>query len=462
MNELCTYNATELAAVIRKGEVSSREVVQAHLDRIEEINGDVNAVTMTLAESALAAADAADSADALQRQRPLHGVPYTIKENIDLVGTPTTQGIPALAEAFPETTAPIVERMNSAGAIPLARTNLPEMGSRLDTDNPLRGRTYNPWDRTRTPGGSSGGEGAAIATGMSPLGLGNDIGGSLRNPAFCCGIAALKPTVGRVPFVVEGSLDLGAAAEFLTDGPMARSVADLRLGLSILAGRHPLDPKSIDAPLTGPQPATLRAGLVTSVPGVDIAGTTVAEIKRAGSILAEQGWIVEEVQAPELDRVVDMWGKVLTSDMADTFEEMSNVVTPELLHLLKGMEAHFEPASVTLDAMLGERRRLRIVWSQFLEQYPVVVAPTWPGVPFLCDADFDPDNGPDLMIETMRFITPGNGLGIPGLALPMGVADGLATGVQIYADLWREDLCLLAGECIEREVETPTPIDPVL
>ncbi|MEM7016290.1 MAG: amidase family protein [Pseudomonadota bacterium] len=463
MNELCKQTATELAALIRKGDVSSREVVEAHLDRIEEVNGDINAITLTLTDSALAAADQADSASATERMRPLHGVPYTIKENIDCVGTPTTQGLPALAEAIPSSNAPIVERMNNAGAIPLARTNLPEMGSRIDTDNPLRGRTYNPWDRSRTPGGSSGGEGAAIATGMSPIGLGNDIGGSLRNPAYCCGIAALKPTVGRVPFVMEGGVaSVGAGGEFLTDGPMARSVADLRLGLSILAGRHIKDPKSVDGPLTGPMPSVLKAGLVTSIPGTELATATVNEINRAGEILAAQGWEVETVEPPELDTVMDIWGKVLFSGMGDDFlSELGNLLTPELIEFMRQMGQHFDSGSVSLDDMLGERQRLRTIWSQFLTDNTVIIGPTWTNIPFPCDADLDPETGLATFIDMVRFIVPGNALGIPGLALPTGVADGLATGIQIYADLWREDLCLLAGECIERAVDTPTPIEPV-
>jgi len=198
MNELCTYSAVELAALIRKGRASSREVVEAHLARIDEVNGDINAVTMSLTETALTAADLADSADARTRQRPLHGVPFSIKENIDLVGTPTTQGLPIYAEAFPDNSAPIVTRMIEAGAIPIARTNLPELGARVDTDNPLRGRTFNPWDRGRTPGGSSGGEAAAIATGMSPFGLGNDIGGS-RIYAWACPFSPVVTSRIRSP-----------------------------------------------------------------------------------------------------------------------------------------------------------------------------------------------------------------------------------------------------------------------
>jgi amidase len=352
--------------------------------------------------------------------------------------------------------------MNSAGAIPIARTNLPEAGLRIDTENPLRGRTFNPWNKKLTPGGSSGGEAVAIATGMSPMGLGNDIGGSLRNPAYCCGIAALKPTAGRVPFAIEGEVGgLGAASlEFVSDGPMARTVTDLRLGLSIIAGRHAKDPRTVDVPLTGPVPSPLRAGIVTSIPGCELPPATIAAIEKSGEILSGQGWEVTTVEPPELERVLDVWGNILLEGMADGLEEMSNLLSPEIHQQLIEVEKYFNPGSGSLNATLGERQRLRILWSQFLTEHTVVVGPTWTNLPFPCNADLIPVSGAELVVNTLRFIVPGNALGIPGLALPMGVEDGLATGVQIYADLWRDDLCLLAGQCIERGVDAITPIDP--
>ncbi len=179
VNELCNRSAIELAAMIRSREVSSREVIDAHLARIEEFNPVVNAITVVLGDQARAAADAIDRIPATG---PLHGVPITVKENIDLLGTPTTSGLTVLAEALPSANAPIVDRMLAAGAIPIGRTNLPELGLRIDTSNRLRGRTGNAWNPALTPGGSSGGEGSAIGARMSPLGLGNDIGGSLRAP----------------------------------------------------------------------------------------------------------------------------------------------------------------------------------------------------------------------------------------------------------------------------------------
>jgi amidase len=227
--ELWSRSATDLAELIQKKEVSSVEVVESHLRRIEAVNPSVNAITVVLGESAL---EAARIADANPGTGPLHGVPFTVKENIDCTGSATTQGVPALAEAMPPRDAPVVERMKAAGAIPIARTNLPEFGLRISTSNPLRGRTLNPWDPTRVAGGSSGGEASSLATGMSPIGLGNDIGGSLRNPAYCCGVIGLKPTTGRIPHA--SSLppeDPGLAEQLMgVEGPMARHVKDVRLG----------------------------------------------------------------------------------------------------------------------------------------------------------------------------------------------------------------------------------------
>ena len=253
MSELWCRSALELAAMIRDGEVSSREVVQAHLDRIEAVNPHLNAIVRLLPDQALAAADAADRAVADGAGLgPLHGVPLTVKENIDLAGTPTTNGIPALAEAVAPVDAPQRERLRAAGAIPVGRTNLPDFGLRVHTDSALHGLTRNPWNPQRTPGGSSGGEGAALATGMSPLGLGNDLGGSLRNPAHCCGIASIKPSTGAVPAAtVIPPEDYPITYQLMTvEGVMARRVADVRAAFTVMAGQHPRDPLSVPAVFT--------------------------------------------------------------------------------------------------------------------------------------------------------------------------------------------------------------------
>ena len=457
--DLWRNSAIELAAMIRSKQVTSREVVQSHLDRIAAINPKVNAVTVVLADSALTAADHADKTPPVG---PLHGVPFTVKENIDCVGSATTNGVPALAEAMPPIDAPVVQRMKAAGAIPIARTNLPEMGLRITTDNPLRGRTLNPWSAERTAGGSSGGEGVALATGMSPIGLGNDIGGSLRNPAFCNGITSLKPTVGRIPHASSiAPQDGGISADImLVEGPMARHVKDVRLGYEILSGRDPRDPGSVDAPLAGDEPSNKTVAVVTEIPGVQLAPSAIAAIKDAAQALKDAGWQLVETQPPELERVTEIWAHVLAGDLRPTIGELRQIMTPAPVAMLENLFAKFASAQLSLPAVHAERNRLCRMWSEFFAQYPIMIGPTWTDIQFLHDADMDPNIGADMTVDQLRFITPANVLGIPAAAVPTGVANGLPTGVQVYADRWREDLCLSAAEIIEAQLGHVCPIDP--
>ncbi len=461
MTQLYQKPAHELAALIRNRDVSSREVVQAHLDRIDQVNGAVNAVTVVLRDSALAAADTADASEPCG---PFHGVPFTIKENIDFLGQPTVNGVPAFAEAMPTQDAPVVARMKAAGAIPIGRTNMPEMGLRLSTDNPIRGRTLNPWNNELTAGGSSGGDAVALATGMTPLGLGNDIGGSLRNPAYCNGTTSLKPTQGRIPHALSiEPQDAGMAVQaMLVEGPMARSVADLKIALGVLAGRDPRDPVSVDVPLQGPAPHHKKAALVTDIQGGPIPAATLAEIERAGAALKAAGWDVEHAQPPELARVSEIWGFVLSADFTELLPVLEMILSAPLHAMVSKLCETYAPSKLPNPHIHAERSRLTRLWSEFFAAYPVVVGPTWCCTPWPADADLDPETGLETLTDTVRFITPGNVLGLPSVALPMGTADGLPTGIQIYSDLWREDLCLDAAGIIEAQVETPTPIDPVL
>lgn len=460
-DDLWRNSATELAELIRNKAVSSREVVESHLHRIEAVNPSVNAITRVLAESAL---EAADKADASPASGPLHGVPFTIKENIDCVGSPTTQGVPAMADAMPTQDSPVVERMKLAGAIPLARTNLPEFGLRIHTDNPLHGLTRNPWDQTRTAGGSSGGEGVALATGMSPIGLGNDIGGSLRNPAFCNGITSIKATTGRIPWAhsIEPVSQSIAYSLMVAEGPMARSVKDLKLALEFLSGRDIRDPTSVTAPLEGPEPANRNVALVTEIEGINMPPTFVAAIRRAGDILKAAGWRVEECQPPELARVNEVWAQLLTRDIEETVSLISPLMSAGAVGLLSELIERYPSSAMPNTTVHSERDRLCRDWSAFNQRYPLIVGPVWADVQFLHDADIDSDTGADTLLNRLAFITPGNLLGIPAVAVPMGVHDGLPLAVQVYADRWREDLCLAAAQLIEDETGLICPIDPVL
>ncbi len=469
LTQLLRCSATQLAQKIRSAEVSATEVVTAHLQRIAEVNPRVNAVTVVMEEAALAAAKRIDDG---ARDGPLCGVPFTVKENIDCQGTATTQGSPSLEFALPYSDAPVVERLRAAGAIPIARTNLSELGFRVCTANPLRGQTLNPYDPKLTPGGSSGGDAVALATGMTALGLGNDLGGSLRNPAYCCGIAALKPTIGRIPH--SSSLpphDSGMAGQaMLGQGPMARTVADLRVSLSVLAGRDYRDPRTVDAPLQGPEPELRRAGLITQFRGLQLPDGTHEALRRAGQILAHAGWEVEEVVPPELDRVCEIWGRLLVVDLLAQLPRLERALSKTLAEHLHAMCGRYDVNQMSNHMIHTERSRLRRLWSGFLQEYPVLVGPTWTCLPWPLEADLHPTRGLDMIADATRFVLPANVLGLPALAMPMACADGseaslsgagtLPAGVQIYADLWREDLCLEVAELIEASAPHVTPMDP--
>jgi amidase len=330
---------------------------------------------------------------------------------------------------------------------------------RISTDNPLRGRTNNPWHPERTAGGSSGGEGAALATGMSPFGLGNDIGGSVRNPAFCCGITSLKPTPGRLPMASSiPPLDPMIASQLMsTDGPMARRVEDLRAGMRVMGGRDVRDPRSVDVPFESPSNHVQVAALVTSVPGVALPAAFVDAVRRAGGALEDAGWKVIETSPPDLELVTEVWSGVLAFGIASMKPLLSPLMSAPAMDLIEQL---LDQPTAPPESLLVERHRLIREWSAFFVDHPVVVGPIWTDVQFEHDADIGPEAGMTITVDRLRFITPGNLLGIPGCAVPTGVEDGLPVGVQVYADLWRDDLCLDVAQVIEDAVGIITPIDP--
>ncbi len=463
-NELWNKSAIELAGLIRDKEASSREVVEAHLDRIDSVNPDLNAVVVVLAERAREEADAADAVTTSGEEiGPLHGVPMTVKENLDLVGSPTTQGMPAFADAMPTQDAPAVERMRRAGAIPIGRTNLPEMGLRISTDNPLRGLTRNPWNPDVTAGGSSGGEASAIAARMSPIGIGNDIGGSLRNPAFCCGIASIKPTHGRVPMgsSIEPIDPPLASAIMATDGPMARTIADVRLGLQIMSGQHVRDPRSVTVPFDSGHLANdsghlaKRVALVTSIPGGSVRPQYIEAVRAAGRALEAQGYESEEVEVPELERVNEVWGRLLSASVANLIPLFDGIMDPQTFRTLQDFVSRFaQPGPI--DILTAERNRLGRVWSAFLADYPVVVSPVWTNPAFPHGVDIA-EGGIDLTLDRIRMITPGNLLGLPAAVVTTGLGEGMPEAVQVMADRFSDDRALNAAEIVESASERIHP-----
>jgi amidase len=466
MTQLWQLGALELADRIRTREVSSREVLEAHLARVEQCNPSLNAIVRVLTDEARAAADAADAALASGADVGiLHGVPCTVKENIDLAGTPTTQGVKAFAEAIAPIDAPTVERMRAAGAIPFARTNLPDFGLRVHTDSELHGVTRNPWNPNVTAGGSSGGEGAAIAAGMSPIGLGNDIGGSLRNPAHCCGITSLKPTVGVIPMAsVIPPEDMSLSEQLMVvEGPMARHVADVRAGLRILAGRHWRDPRSVTAELTdAAEGERLRIAVLTNPPGGSTDPGIAAAIRAVADRLADAGHDVVEATPPGYERTADLWRMLMIDDIRAQKELLPLVLGRDALALLEMFDESSAPTLIPdTHLMHAERYSLMRQWSAFHQEFSVLLSPTWARRAFAPGADLDPVTAVDMMTETIRPVVPSNLLGTPAVVTPAGIVDGLPVGVQVMGDRFTDLRCLTVAAEIESLVGSITPIDPI-
>jgi amidase len=462
-NELWQESATSLADMIRTGASTSREIIEAHLERIESVNALVNAVVEVRPDEVRREADAADAVvRAGGPLGPLHGVPFTIKTNIDVAGYATTEGAVALKDFMASEDAPVVERMRTAGAVALARTNMPDLGLRMNTESALYGATHNPWRQGVTAGGSSGGEAAAIASGMSPLGLGNDIGGSLRSPAYACGITSIKPSRGRVPDRnPSATIDQAINDQImLAEGVLARHVGDLRRGLEVIMGAHRRDPQSIDAPLRGPDVAR-RVALVPTPSG----GTTdpaVAEgVRAAGRALEEAGYEVEEAEPPMLFEAYLAWAELQLMSMSVTAPLLALLLGDDAKRFIELADAEFPPFTTeSLFVMHQSRWRVASEWRQFMTDYPLVVGPTWTQPPFELGFDITDAESNLKVIEMVRFTLPANLMGLPAACVPTGVVNGLPTGAQIIGNLLREDLCLDAAQVIEESVGVLTPIDP--
>ncbi len=423
--ELVSLSAARLAELIRARAVSSAEVVEAHLRRIEDVNPLLNAVVQVDGDQALRAAAAADAAlDRGASLGPLHGVPFTAKDNLETAGVITAVGVPERARERPERDATVVARMRAAGAILLGKTNCPPWGAGSVTDNPLYGRTNNPYDLERTPGGSSGGEAAIIAAGGSPCGLGTDSGGSLRQPAHFCGIACLKPTATLVPVagVVDDGGPLGALSDPRTQvGPLARSVEDVALVLRAIAGPDPLDPDVPPVAVGEPSEVVLRGlravvhvgdGVVSPLPA--LAGA----VSAAAEALARAGARVEERPLPP-------GGHELTREIWASYA--GRMRSDELYEVLRRWD--------------GYRRDMLA----FMEQCDLVLCPAFDGPAPRHDEVDLPGRW-----DGVSYTTPFSLTGWPAAVVRAGSsAEGLPIGVQLVAAPWRDDVALAAAACVE-------------
>ncbi|MEU6110956.1 amidase [Streptomyces albidoflavus] len=465
---LWRMTAAAQAEAVRGGQVSAAELVDSHLARVEAVNPRVNAVTQLLADRAREEAARLDRRRAAGEELgPLAGVPFTVKETTPVEGVPTTFGVERFRDLVAEADAPPVARLRAAGAIPVGHGNIPTMIlAGMHTRSELFGDTVNPWDPARTPGGSSGGDAVAVATGMAPLGLGNDSGGSVRIPAQFCGVAGLKPSTGRFPadHRVLGPDDPGLASQLLvTDGPLARSVGDLRLAYEVLAGTDPRDPRALPVPAYGPPlPGPLRVAVVTDPGGHGVHPSVRQAVARAADALRDAGYEVCEVpDVPRLDEALEVYGRITVTEFAPSWPVVRTLLGPGGDRYIAAAMEETPPATAgELTALMGTWLSIRRSWAEFLDAYPLLLGPVFTEPPVEPGLESRDRAGRERVGKGMRLCTATSFVGVPGVAVPTGTADGLPTGVQVVGRAFREDLCLDAAQAIEDRLGVLTPVDP--
>ncbi len=462
-SELWRMDAVDQARLIRTGRASAREAVASSLARLDAVNPYLNAVVQFMAEEALAAADAADAKQARgEVLPPLHGVPVTIKVNVDQVGYATTNGVVAFKDAVAKEDAPVVANLRAAGGIIIGRTNLPAFSMRVFSDNALHGRTLNPLDPTVSAGGSSGGAGSSVATGIGAIAHGNDIGGSVRIPAMYNGVVGLRPSLGRVAaFNPSQQVARPFGSQMMAvQGPHTRSVRDCRVALAAMAKGDPRDTRWVDAPLEGPA-LPKRVALVVENPGGTLHPAQAEAVRTAGRHLAAAGYEVEEVSPPNLNDIVECWMAIGANELFPALlPRMRQLGDPDGIASMETWNQLVPPSGMArfLQA-IAERDLFIWRWLEFMQTRPLVVLPTMGSLAPVHGLDTTLE-GQKQVLDQIRVSLIAPVLGLPSLAVPVGWAGRLRPGVQIMAPRFREDLCLEAGEVIEAAEGVVVPVEP--
>jgi len=455
---LWQWSACDLAAAIARGDVSAAEAVGAAVQRMRALNPKLNAVVDDLGDAALQEAAAHDKRFAAKAPLgPLHGVPVTIKENVDQAGRATPNGVTAFKDIIAPADAPLVNNLRAAGAIPIGRTNTPEFSFRGTTVNELHGRTFNPWNDWASSGGSSGGASSAVMAGFGPIAHGNDIGGSLRYPATTTGASTVKPGLGRVPaYNPSAKAERGLLAQIMSvQGVIAREVRDVRLAMQSLIRYDPHDPWMVPMPFDGPAlPGPKKVAFTRDTldfsrhPAIDQA------LDQARAALADAGYQVVEVAAPmsrELarDALASLFGEAKVMMLDDVRKHGSATINGIF-------DDYFEayPPYEGKELLLGMARRAHYVreWQLFLQDHPLVLTPFLPTPTFAWDRDAQGVDGVREVLGSAIWSWTMNYMGLPAGNVPANYNDGLPVGVQIIGRRFREDLILDACEAIEQRV----------
>jgi amidase len=462
-DDLLFAPAHRLVAMLKGREMSAVELVDTFIERIESKNRGLNAVVTLVEERAAREAEESDKRLGGKGEiRPLEGLPVTIKDSIITEGVRSTWGTKMFEHHVAAADSATVARLRAAGAIVIAKTNTPELTMDYDCDNPLFGPTNNPWDHSRVPGGSSGGEAAALAAGLSPLGMGSDYGGSIRVPAHFCGVAGLKPSWGTIPG--SGHMSPGPAApppvaHMATIGPMARFVDDLTLAYNIVRGPHPSTPYTV--PTLEARPETvdikkLRCAVFTAACDVKVDTDIRAAVERAAKALQKLGVPVDEVKPPVDDGPVIWWeyamadgNKLLMELFGKHLETMRDRMKQTLVAAPPA-----EKSAADFFRIAFRRDAWRVQLAEFMEKYPIIIGPPFCSSAFKHGAfDVDVDGASESLYRANWPVLWGNCAGLPGVVVPTGLdRHKLPIGVQINGRAFGEEAVLAIARAVEKEL----------
>ena len=464
MAEHWKRSAGEIADLVKSREVSAREITEGALQRLAAVNPAINAVVDEYPDEALRAADEVDGRLARGEEAgPLAGVPVTIKVNVDQTGRTNTNGLRLQKDLIARDDNPVVANLNKAGAINIGRTNTPAFSLRWFTRNSLHGHTLNPRNRKITPGGSSGGAAAALTAGIGAIAHGSDIGGSIRYPAYACGVHGLRPTLGRIPAYNPSGPDRFIGAQLMAvQGPLARTVDDLRLALLAMTAEDLRDPWWTPVPLDlGEQPK--RAALTVAPEGLDVDGEVEKALRDAATRLKDAGWAVEEVECPPFREPARLQAILWLAEFRRAsgkaiYEEDdpdAKFVYEQMVELCP--EPDLDLFIDTLQTRLTFTRK----WQLFLKDYPVLLCPVSAELPFPDLLDVQSPDAFRRVIEAQLTQVGLPLMGLPGLTVTTGMVGETPVGVQLVAGRYREDTLLRAGKVIEAAGTPASPVDPV-
>lgn len=451
---LWQWGATEIRTAVQRGAVRCADVVDSVYDRIDAVNPRVNAIVLT--DRARARADAARLDDACRRGEPvgpLAGVPVSIKLNADVAGEATSNGTPLWSDRIAQADGDVVANLRRAGAIVIGRTNTPPHSFRWFTENPMHGRTQNPWRESVTPGGSSGGAGVAVATGMGPIAHGTDIAGSIRYPAYVNGVVGLRATTGRIaafqPTAPRRFFGLQAMS---AQGPLTRCVADARLALAAMAASGDADPLWTDVPLHyEDDDLPVQVAWVDDVPGVEIDPAVRHALERAAEALRAAGYRVERALAPDLQCGVEIWRSIVMTEcrfgMLAAVDALGDTTLGTPVHAMMACAGEVDLAGYA--GAIAARDELRREWNAFFRRFPLVLMPTSCRLPLPWGADQGDTEQMHALMAAQSPLMAVAACGLPGLHIPTGLVDGLPVGVQLVAPSFREMRLLRAGEVLE-------------